>query len=333
MAQPSRDSDDLLAGPLEFDVEVARVLRPQKPARGGDLQHEGLVVVLSLSSAIAFAASSTLKHVSAGRAPDAQSLEPGKLGPFISVTVSHRLWQSGIVCDAFGLLFQVFALHLGALVVVQPLLISGLLFALLFRQRFEHHQITSRQLGWAAVLAAALAGFMALVVTSTSSHDHADRLPAHVAAVIGGLLALACVELSRRQRSPSSSAALLGMAVGVIYAATAALVKAMTNIAVRNPFALLISWQLYVVAVLGIAGLLLNQLAFQSGPITASLPATATIDPLLSIVVGVMVYDEHIRRGPGGGTVLIGLLLLLTVAVIQLARSSEKELRLQDSRA
>jgi hypothetical protein len=49
------------------------------------------------------------------------------------------------------------------------------------------------------------------------------------------------------------------------------------------------SWQLYIVIALGIGGLLLNQLAFQAGPIAASLPATATIDPLLSIVVGVLV--------------------------------------------
>jgi hypothetical protein len=55
---------------------------------------------------------------------------------------------------------------------------------------------------------------------------------------------------------------------------------------------------LYAVILVGIAGVLLNQLAFQAGPITASLPAIATIDPLLSIVIGVVVYDEHCGAGP-----------------------------------
>jgi hypothetical protein len=74
--------------------------------------------------------------------------------------------------------------------------------------------------------------------------------------------------------------------------------------------------------ILGAAGLFLNQLAFQSGPLVASLPATATVDPLLSIVVGVLVYDEHVRPGPGHGVVLVVMLLLLGASIIQLARDS-----------
>jgi len=44
--------------------------------------------------------------------------------------VSHRLWLAGILADTGGLGLQVYALHLGALAVVQPLLVIGLLFAL-----------------------------------------------------------------------------------------------------------------------------------------------------------------------------------------------------------
>jgi hypothetical protein len=68
---------------------------------------------------------------------------------------------------------------------------------------------------------------------------------------------------------------------------------------------------------------LLSQLAFQAAPLTASLPASASVDPLLSIVVGVAVYDEHIRRGPGAGAVLFALLLVLGVAVVQLAHEPD----------
>ena len=83
---------------------------------------------------------------------------------------------------------------------------------------------------------------------------------------------------------------------------------------------LLTHWQPYTLIAAGGLGLLLTQLAFQAGPLTASLPAIATVDPLLSIAIGVLVYDEHLRRGPLGGATLAGLLLLLTLAVIQLAR-------------
>lgn len=294
------------------------VRRKDKP-----LSNEWLVAVLSLAAAFAFAVSSSLKHVSAGHAPDAQSLHPGKVAGFIRATLSHPLWLGGIGCDVVGLVLQIIALHLGALAVVQPLLISGLLFALILRQRYEHAHITAAQIAWAVLLTVTLAGFLLLVASGNPGgiHETADRLPAAVAGVAGAVLAAACIELGRRQRAEGRSAALLGVAVGIIYAATAAMLKALTDIAVRSPLHLLISWQLYSVIALGAAGLLLNQLAFQAGPITASLPATATIDPLLSIVVGVLVYDERISRGPGNGGVLIGLLLLLGIAVIQLART------------
>jgi len=115
---------------------------------------------------------------------------------------------------------------------------------------------------------------------------------------------------------------LLGIAVGTVYAATAALLKALTTIALRGPIPLLTSWQLYAVVVLGATGLLLNQVAFQAGPLSASLPAITTVDPLLSIVIGVTVYDEPIRHGLPAVIGLAVLLLVLGGSVIQLTRSA-----------
>jgi drug/metabolite transporter (DMT)-like permease len=284
-----------------------------------------LVVVLSLGAAFAFAASSLLKHISAGRVPDAQSLQPTQVGGFIRATLSQPLWLGGIACDIIAVGLQVLALHLGSLSVVQPLLITGLLFALILRPRVEHHRISRRQLSWAVVLTAALAGFLLLATSGqpATARETADRLPAIVAGVLGTVLAAACIALGRRPRAKGRSAALLGVAVGVIDAAIAALLKALTDITARAPLDVLISWQLYTTIALGAGVLLLNQLAFQAGPISASLPAIATINPLLSIAVGVLVYDEHISRGPGGGTLLIILLVLLCAAVVQLTRTAD----------
>ncbi|MGH8960879.1 MAG: DMT family transporter [Jatrophihabitantaceae bacterium] len=283
-----------------------------------------LVVLLSLLAAVSFAASSSLKHVSAGHVPDAQSLQLNRLTRFVRATATHPLWLAGIGCDVVGLALQVLALHWGALSVVQPLLISGLLFALVLRQVHDRRSVSAQHVMWAVLLAGAIAGFVVLASNGNGSPlgETADRLPAAVAGAVGAVLTAVCIELGRRQRAAGQAAALLGIAVGVIYAGTAALLKSLTHIAARSLMDVVTSWQLYAVAVLGLAGLLLNQLAFQAGPITASLPATATVDPLLSIVIGVLVYDEHIRRGPGGGIILICLLLLMGATVVQLARST-----------
>ena len=159
--------------------------------------------------------------------------------------------------------------------------------------------------------------------TGSSVTQPVDRLPAVVAATVGALVSIGCVELGRRQRGGAHSAALTGVAVGVVYAATAALLKSLSDIAVLSPLQVFASWQLYAVVALGAVGLLLSQVAFQAGPITASLPATASVDPLLSIVIGVLVFDERLKRGMGGGVALVAMIALLGVAIIQLTRSPD----------
>jgi hypothetical protein len=302
------------------------VRRQVRSTKGARLPSQWAVTLLGVSAAFAYALSTSLKHLSAGSGSEPQSLHLRKLTIFIKTTLSHPLWLASIVCDVAGVALQVVALHFGPLTVVQPLLVSGLLFALLLRQRLEHRQLTGSQLGWAIVLTATLCGFLLLAETghSSTAAAAADHAPAAIAGVVGAILAIGCVELGRRQRKHGRRAALIGVAVGILYASAAALLKALTDIAAKGPIELARSWQLYTVIIVGATGLLLNQLAFQAAPLSASLPAISTVDPLLSIVVGVVVYDEHISRGPGGGAVLIAMLLLMGAAVIQLARTSNE---------
>ncbi|MDQ6936843.1 MAG: DMT family transporter [Actinomycetota bacterium] len=279
-----------------------------------------VVVALTLTSAFAFSVSTTLKKASSAQVPPASEHAAG-LGRFIRATLSHPLWLAGLGADAVGLGLQVVALHIGALAVVQPLLVSGLLFALLLRHRRTWH-ISGREVLWATVLAGCLVAFLSLS-GSVSGGQHpssADRLPAVVAAVVGLLTAVGSLAIARKRLPPAGRAALIGVAVGVVYAATAALIKAATDVLSSHGWsAVLLSWQLYAVVALGAFGLFLSQLAFQAGPLTASLPSMATVDPLLSIVIGVLVYDEHLRRGPLSGLLLLGLMLLLATSVVQLS--------------
>jgi hypothetical protein len=279
-------------------------------------------IALGLAASMAFAVSSSLKHVSAGQVPDAQDLQARKLLRFIRSTLAHPLWLAGIAADLVGLALQIAALHLGALAVVQPLLVTGLLFALVLRARHEH-LIIRREIAWAGLVTVALAGFLVITGSGSkaTSRIQADRGPAVAAAAIGLVLAAACVQLGRSQSSRGRAAALMGVALGAIYAATASLLKALGDIAVRTPSRLVASWQLYAALVLGAAGLFLAQLTFQAGPLSASLPAASTVDPLLSIAIGVIVYDERLNRGPASGTLLVVLLAVLGVAIIQLSRA------------
>ena len=142
-----------------------------------------------------------------------------------------------------------------------------------------------------------------------------------LASIAGVLTAGLCLSIARRAVPAATRAALIGVAVGAVYAGTAALIKATTNVLSRyGVWAMLLSWQLVAVLALGGIGLFLTQLAFRAGPLTASLPAISTVDPLLSVAIGVVVYDEHLRRGPLSGAALLALLILLAISVVQLSK-------------
>ena len=283
----------------------------------------GAVVAASLGSTGFAGLATALKHRSATHVAAARKAAPSGRLALLVATFVEPLWLLALLADAGAVGLQVTALHLGALAVVQPLLVTALLFSLLLNHLFARSAVSAREIGWAVLLIAALAAFLtvsgASSPTITGPLQAADKLPAELAAAAAVAIIALCLGAARL-RQGVQRATLLGVAVGVIYASTAALLKACTNIATTSLSALFTSWQLYVVLVAGLAGLLLAQLAFQAGPLTASLPVIAAIDPVLSVAIGVVIYDEQLRSGLLPGTAAAGCLLLLAVAAFGLSR-------------
>ncbi|GAC1609730.1 MAG: DMT family transporter [Mycobacteriales bacterium] len=265
-----------------------------------------------------------LKHRSAGQTPDVRGDGGRSVGRFLVATAQHPLWLAGVGADVGGLGLQVAALHLGPLAVVQPLMITALLASLVLNHKVARTKVSKREVGGGAVLALALIGFLAISGASspriTGPMQTADGGAALALGVASLGTALLCLVAARRA-SRVGAAALLGIAAGVTYACTAALIKYTADLALSaGPLAVLSSWQLYVLVGAGAAGLVFSQLAFQAGPLRASLPVISTVDPLLSIALGVLVYDEHLRPGPGAAVGEIGCLVALCGAAVYLGR-------------
>ena len=295
--------------------------REAAPTGGGRVNYP-LVVATSLGSTVFAAVSTALKHHSATTLSSPPGHGRVHTGRFLASTLSHHWWLAALVVDAVGFTLQAFALHMGAVSVVQPLLVTALLTSLVVTHISQRTPMRRQEWGWGAVLVASLVGF--LLVSGASSphlrHEAADRGPAAVCAALALLLAAACV-LGGRRGPARRRARLLGMAVGTLYACTAVLIKAATEVwGQSGPVAMLTSWQLPVLVVCGVSGLLVAQLAFRAGPLHMSLPVTATVDPLLSVLLGVVVYDEQLRTGFVPVAAQAALLLGLAVAAVALSR-------------
>ncbi|HEX9337752.1 MAG TPA: DMT family transporter, partial [Pseudonocardiaceae bacterium] len=208
---------------------------------------------------------------------------------------------------------QLLALSSGPLVLVQPLLVSGLVFAVVIRSMIARQPPAGKVVLGASMCGAGLAAFLLLARPSggIESLSLGQALP--LAAGLAALLAI-LLTIAGRYGGETRTFALAGGA-GVLYGVTAGVAKLALGLAQNLGFlALLRSWPLYAVLVTGPAGFLLNQNAYQSDRSMAPALSVITVtDPLVGIGVGVLWLDENIHSGVG--PVIGEVLALMTLAV------------------
>ena len=146
------------------------------------------VVLVALFSATCFAVGSSLQHRSAGSAPDASKQQ------MMRTLLRRPGWLVGaLLCAAaFGL--HAVALSRGDLGLVQPIILSGIVFAVLARSAIDRRLPSRGELGWAAVTWAGLGLFIAVLRPSAArppDHGRALVLTGTGLALVAGLALLA----------------------------------------------------------------------------------------------------------------------------------------------
>ena len=121
--------------------------------------------------------------------------------------------------------------------------------------------------------------------------------------------------------SPQRRSLALGAATGIVFGTTAAITERTSHrlgISLGYTFD---DWSPYVLVVVSIGGLLLNQSAFQAGDLKWSLPAITVLEPLVAILIGQTLFHEHIATGALHVTGETLGLVSIVVGVLALARS------------
>jgi drug/metabolite transporter (DMT)-like permease len=279
-----------------------------------------LAYPIALTAAATFAVAIPLAHRAAHRTPEFGGFRPRQIAPFVRATLRNKWWLIGMGLNVLGFGLNTLALSLGNLAVVQPLLMTQLLFALPVNHWLRREPIKPIELVWAALLVVGLSGFLLIATAGVpTTHDTADRGPAIAAGVLV-VLVTASLALAARRARHNTAATLLGVATGVLFAVTASLNKEATGLMTQGPVALLTSWQLYAFPLAAAVAILFKQLAYQAGPLSASLPAIAVVGALVAILLGITVFDENLRHSSPAIIGQVVSLGLLTIAGINLAR-------------
>lgn len=273
----------------------------------------------ALGCALSAAVSSVLQHRSARQAPAGRGLQLG----LIAHLFGRPLWLAGLLAAGFGVGLHALALSVGKLAVVQPLLVTGLLFALPVSVLLERRRPSLVEWCWAVVLVGGLALFLSAARPGGGQvPSDTDRLILVVisATVVAGGLVVLGFRSARRHR-----AALLGLAGGIAYGVTAALIKNVTELA-AHPVDVLLTWPVYALIAVGVAALVLSQAGYQAGPIAASLPPLTMADLVVAILSGVLAFHERLAYSPTAIVLEVVSFLLISVATLQLARRTAADL-------
>ncbi|MBN9107672.1 MAG: DMT family transporter [Pseudonocardia sp.] len=277
-----------------------------------------LAIGFALLAALLFAVAWVAQQRAASAVPDEQA----RGLRLILRLVRSPLWWAGFVGDVGGFLAQAAALAFGSLLLVQPLIVTSLLFALPLGARFAGRVLRRSDLGWAAVLTVALAAFVVVGDPTEGSPTAPTGHWVPTGAVLVGLLVVCVVAAGRRRGT--ARALLLAVATAIAYGVLAAATKAVVALLEHGIGPALTGWETYLLVVAAVGGTLLQQSAFQAGDLAASIPAVTVGEPVVAAIVGVTVLDERIAAA-GPGRLLVGVLVVvMAAATIALARSSAR---------
>ncbi|WP_197381106.1 DMT family transporter [Mycolicibacterium mengxianglii] len=245
--------------------------------------------------------------------------------------LKDRVWWLGSLVAALGFGLQAAALGLGSVLLVQALLVTSLLFALPISARVAHRRVTRWEWTWAALLAASVV----LIVTVGNPTAGQSRASLEtwglVAAVLGPLMVLAVI--GAKLASGSRSAVLLAFVSGALWGVFAVLTKGVVDILADGVLDLLRAPELYLWALVGVAGTAWQQSSFHAGTLTASLPTMTVTEPIVGSVLGIVVLGETLRPGEAGLFVLIAAIAVMVVATAMLARGEASDARVSTADA
>lgn len=279
-------------------------------------------VLLALVASVFTASASVTQRFAA--AP-----ETGELSfslKLIRALVRKPIWFIGILCMILGFGFQLAALRVSSLSLVQPVIAAELLLVFGFLALRSPRRVRMRDWVAATAMAAGLAVFLGIARPEGGAHNAsvAVWLMAGASTAVAAALFWTFARVpfsSNRNPSPARQAALLAIAAGIAWGFVAAVIKELSSHLAGGPYAVFTNWSPYVLLLAGAGAFFLLSNAFQAGPLAASQPSLTIVDPLVASLLGVLLFKDRIRHDP---LELVGesiALLVLAAGVVAISRS------------
>jgi drug/metabolite transporter (DMT)-like permease len=290
-----------------------------------------MTVILALASAISGAVNALTQRVSSRTGPS------GSWWRLAKYLIRQRLWLIGLAAAIAAFVLQAAALRNGRLSVVQPLLVTELVFVLVLRRLWLRQPIRTAAWASAALTCTGLTVFLLAAQPRGGNPTPTPHAWIGTISVFGG--ATVVMTLLAARGSPVRRAALYGASAAVSGALAATFVKTtVESLVLDGPASVFTSWPICALAVSAVASAILIQAALHVGPLTVSQPIMVVLNPIVSVWISVWLFAEYftddkgvLAAGAAGFAALIVGVVLLTTTAPQHDRVDEKQDDTSDS--
>ena len=270
-----------------------------------------MAATLALIAAFLFALAATLQQKGALNLPTISLADPMSLVRL----AGEKIWLLGTIALFTGYLFQAGALDRGRLSIIQPLLVTTVVFALPLGYFLTKQHVGRREVLGAITIIIGL-GLFVYFGDPAGGNENASNTQWAIA--IGLLSVLSILLLVFGSGGDlSMKAAVYGTVAGILFGLSSALTKPTLDFLHESVGTMLSHWECYALAVAGVLGFVLQQVSLGTGRLAPSVATVSVANPIVGILIGVLLLDERLSR-PGWHILLavLGLSVALVGAVV-----------------
>jgi drug/metabolite transporter (DMT)-like permease len=211
--------------------------------------------------------------------------------------VRSPTWLLGFTGLVGSFVLQAVALGLGQLSAVEPIITLEVPLTLLVASHVFRTRLGRSEWSGILTMTAGMIALVAMLNPRPGDETHVAHLTYILAGGATAATIFVLIAVSTRGNRMWRTAC-LGAAAGTSFGLTATFIKETVAQGQQGGLtAVLTTWQTYVAVAFGILGLVLVQWALHTGPLLAAQPGFTLMDPLVSILWGVLVFNETTRTG------------------------------------
>lgn len=227
----------------------------------------------------------------------------GKLKPnelykknIILKTSKDSTWQIGVVAEALAAVLEVVALYFGSLIIVEPLLMTNLIFLMAILQR--KYNIAISPIEWTGAIAIGLGVSLFLIVSKPKpgipSYGLIWLAPTIIVATLITLGAIITRRLKQPERRGAAGAITAGLSLGLTAALTRLAIVELHN----GIYIFFTHWPIYALISSAVVSVIAIQVGYASGPLKITQPVLEVVSPVVSILIVLLVFRNSISLTP-----------------------------------